>query len=66
MSDELRVYSQPSCPGCDSLKKRLHDQGIPFAEVRIDQDPEALHFLKLRGIRTVPAMFRNGEQVKML
>jgi len=62
----LFVYSQGNCPACVSLKERLMAANTDFNEVRIDKDPAGLQFLKDKGIRTVPVMFRDGVQVKVI
>lgn len=53
----IYVYSKAGCSGCEMLKGQLKQASIPFTEVRVDQDPEALAFMKEQGFRSVPQVF---------
>ncbi len=52
----LKVYSTGICPICDKTKALLVKWGIPYIEVRVDQDQEGLReFSQItNGARTVP------------
>ncbi len=43
---ELTVYSTSWCGYCVRLKRQLTQQGLTFAEVDIEQDPEAEAFVR--------------------
>ena len=54
----LTVYSTTWCGYCRRLKRMLDREGIAYAEVNIEQDPEAAQ-LVMRvngGNRTVPTV----------
>ena len=52
----LKVYSTGICPICDKTKALLVKWGIPYIEVRVDQDQAGLReFSQItNGARTVP------------
>lgn len=54
----IYVYSKANCPQCVQLKNILTAHKTEFTEVRVDQDPQAMTFLKYRGHRSVPQMYR--------
>lgn len=57
----LTVYSQTKCPNCVYAAQRLTEYGIPFTEVKIDQDDVAKQFILGRGFRTVPQIFLGND-----
>ncbi len=52
----IKVYSTGRCPICQKTKSLLEKWGIPYTEVRIDQDPAAMReFAQVtQGARMVP------------
>jgi len=64
MADKLTMYSTPWCGYCQRLKAQLGREGIEFAEIDIEQDPESADFVMSvnGGNQTVPTVvFPNGE-----
>lgn len=61
----LKVYSTGICPICDKTKALLLKWGIPFDEVRVDQDQAALReFSRVtQGARTVPQITIDGKWI---
>lgn len=57
----LTVFSKSNCTFCDQAKALLTSKNIPYTEIRVDQDPEAMAFLKAQGHRAVPQIYKNGE-----
>lgn len=57
----LTIYSKSNCPFCDKAKYLLEQKGIPFNEVRVDQDPVAREFIVNAGHRTVPQIYKDGK-----
>lgn len=53
----ITVYSKPNCPHCVQAKTYLAGSGIPFDEVDVSADDEALAFLRERGHRSVPQLY---------
>ena len=66
MADKLTMYSTPWCGYCQRLKAQLRREGIEFAEIDIEQDPESADFVMSvnGGNQTVPTVvFPNGQAV---
>lgn len=61
----VTVYSTGTCPICDKTKTLLKKWQIPYQEVRIDLDREALkQMLELTNhARTVPQLTIDGEWI---
>ena len=59
----VKVYSTAVCPFCQKTKHLLQKWGIPFEEVRIDQDRNAQReFVQVtNGARTVPQIVIDGK-----
>lgn len=56
----LTIYSKANCTYCDQAKSLLESRGVPYQEVRIDQDPDARNFLVNQGHRSVPQIYKDG------
>jgi mycoredoxin len=56
--NELIMYSTPWCGYCRRLKSQLDRAGIPFTEIDITDDPEAIKFVEgvNGGNQTVPTV----------
>lgn len=64
MSSNVTVYSTSTCPYCDMMKNFLKEQGVPFKEVNVQQDPEAgQKLVETTGQIGVPQTEVNGEWV---
>lgn len=57
----LIVYSGTDCPRCEALKSKLKQKGITFKEINIREDEEALNFLRSKGHRGIPQIYREVE-----
>lgn len=52
------VYSKEHCPYCVQAKKLLESKQIPYQEIRVDLDEQALQEMLTRSQRrTVPQIF---------
>ncbi|MCU0762853.1 MAG: glutaredoxin [Hydrogenophaga sp.] len=62
---QIVVYSKSACPQCDSAKKLLASRGLPFEEIRIDDEAERLAFYEKCGpsVRQMPQIFINDQRV---
>ncbi len=63
MSSPFTMYSTPWCGYCFRLKGQLERDGIAFAEVDIEENPEAAHLVEQinDGNQTVPTLvFADG------
>ena len=61
----LTIYSTGICPICDKTKSLLVKWGIPYDEVRVDQDPAGLReFSQItNGARSVPQITIDGKWI---
>jgi glutaredoxin 3 len=57
----ITIYSKNSCAYCVQAKNLLNAKGIPFTEVKIDEDAEAREFVLSQGHRTVPQIYQDGK-----
>lgn len=59
------VFSKEVCPNCVTLKNQLKAKNIAFTEIKVDEDFEALTYLKQSGFRSVPVLMKDGVVVKL-
>lgn len=61
----LTLYSTERCPICDKSKTLLTKWGIPYDEVRLDQNPGAIReFTRVtNGARSVPQFVIDGRWI---
>ena len=56
MSDEILVYSQPMCAGCEQAKGYLKQKGIPFTVKDVYNDPAAREELRALNMMSTPVI----------
>ena len=56
---EITVYSTGWCPYCERARALLERKGLPFREIKVDEDPVERQAMLARsgGRRTVPQIF---------
>ena len=57
---QLTVYSTPACSHCEQAKEYLTDRAIPFIMVNLQEDTEAMNFVRSQGHRSVPQIYLEG------
>ncbi|MCJ7547197.1 MAG: C-GCAxxG-C-C family protein [Deltaproteobacteria bacterium] len=57
------IYTKPDCRFCDEAKSDLAERGVPFAEISIEDNPEAeKEWMRLAGAnKIVPVIVSDGE-----
>lgn len=63
MSASVTMYSTPWCGSCGRLKRAMEREGIDYAEVDIERDPQAADTVMAvnGGYQTVPTLvFADG------
>lgn len=57
------IYSTGWCPYCERTRALLQRKGVPYTEIRIDEQPaeRATMIERSGGRRTVPQIFVDGE-----
>ncbi len=64
MTNQVTVYSTSTCPYCEMMKSFLANQGVPFKEVNVQNDPIAARKLvATTGQMGVPQTEINGQWV---
>lgn len=57
MSNETAVvYTLPACVQCDSTKRLMKRENIPFTEVDLSQDEAALELVRSLGYSAAPVV----------
>jgi thioredoxin reductase (NADPH) len=58
MSDQILVYSTVWCPDCKRAKKFFAEHRIPYTNIDIEQDAEAMEFVQKvnNGMRIIPTI----------
>ena len=54
------VFTRPGCPFCAKAKGMLHDAGIDFDELVLNQDYTNRSLRAVAGVDMVPQVFING------
>lgn len=58
----ITVYSKPQCVQCFAVKRKFTELGLPFREVDITQDSNALEAVLALGYKQAPVtVYGNGE-----
>jgi glutaredoxin-like protein NrdH len=52
----VTVYTLPACVQCDSTKRFLSKNNVPFEVVDLSQDPEAMDLVKNLGYQAAPVV----------
>lgn len=52
----VTVYSKPACPHCNIVKANFKKHNVPFTEVNIAEDAEALNLIKKQGFTAAPVV----------
>ena len=58
----IKVYSKENCVRCEMTKRYLNDKGVPFEEIDVFKDEEALAMLRDNGFSEMPVVDINGER----
>lgn len=61
----VKLFSTGRCPMCEKTRQLLDRWGIPYEEVRVDQDRAGLREMArlARGARSVPQIAIDGEWI---
>jgi glutaredoxin 3 len=62
---EIVMYSSGWCPYCVRARTLLERKGLPFREIKVDEDPAERETMLARsgGRRTVPQIFVGAQHV---
>ena len=59
----IKLFSKNNCMQCKMAKRFLSENQIAFEEINIDNEPEALEFLKEQGFQSVPAITSDAQTI---
>ncbi len=60
---DVTVFSRKGCPFCARAKGLLHDAGIHFEELELNQDYSDRSLRAISGASTFPQIFINSEHI---
>lgn len=60
---KVTIYSLPTCTHCKAAKKFFEDQNIPFEDVDLTQNDEAMDEMIAKGYKGTPIIRIDGEDV---
>ena len=59
----IKLFSKNNCMQCKMAKRFLSDNHISFEEINIDNQPEAIEFLKEQGFQSVPIITSDAQPI---
>ncbi|MBM6742473.1 glutaredoxin-like protein NrdH [Enterococcus gallinarum] len=59
----IKLFSKNNCMQCKMAKRFLSDNHISFKEINIDNQPEAIEFLKEQGFQSVPIITSDAQTI---
>ena len=59
----IKLFSKNNCMQCKMAKRFLSDNHISFEEINIDNQPEAIEFLKEPGFQSVPIVTSDAQTI---
>lgn len=58
----VTVYTKNNCVQCMMTKKTLLQYGVDFTEKNVEDNIEAMEFLKSEGYQAVPVVFADQQE----
>ncbi|MFV0560109.1 MAG: glutaredoxin-like protein NrdH [Enterococcus sp.] len=52
----VKIFSKNNCMQCKMVKRFLSENNVSFEEINIDEQPEAITWLKEQGFQSVPVI----------
>lgn len=59
----IKLFSKNNCMQCKMAKRFLSENQIAFEEINIDNQPEAIEFLKDKGFQSVPVITSDARTI---
>lgn len=56
----ITLFTKNGCPQCRMTRNYLSTHNIPFTERNINNEPEAVNYLKAQGFKAVPVVEADG------
>lgn len=61
MNQLVKIFTKDGCMQCKMTKRFLTDHQIQFEEHNINQQPQALTYLKQQGFQSVPVVVTDSQ-----
>jgi glutaredoxin-like protein NrdH len=58
----ITVYSKSNCTQCDATFIILDERDVEYRVVKIDEDPEALAYVKSLGFQSAPVVIPSDQK----
>jgi len=59
----VTVYTKNGCPQCDMTKNVLKGEGIEFTAINVNEDEEAMHYVKdVLELTSMPVVVVDGQE----
>lgn len=52
----VTVFSKKNCPQCTATKRKMDKENVPYIEIAIDEDPQALEHVRSMGYQQAPVV----------
>ncbi len=52
----VTLYTKSACVQCTATKRKLRQHSIPFVEINLETDPDALAYVKSLGYQSAPVI----------
>lgn len=60
---KITIYTKNGCPQCDMTKRVLSGEGIEFVAINVEENEEALHYVKeVLGLSSMPVVCVEGQE----
>lgn len=60
---KVTVYTKNGCPQCDMTKRVLDGEGIEYTAINVQENEEAMHFVKeVLGLTSMPVVVVEGQE----
>lgn len=58
------IFTKSGCPNCVTAKQVMHDNGIKYSEIGLDNEERMAEFCQQNpGVRQMPQLFWKGERI---
>lgn len=52
----VKIYTKPGCIQCKMTKRKFDELKIPYIEINVIEDQNALEYLKNQGLQSLPVV----------
>lgn len=60
---QVTIYTKYGCPQCDMTKNVLDGEGIPYVALNVQDDEDAMHYVKeVLQLTSMPVVIVEGQE----